>query len=277
MTPLRDRRPIEFHQLCAIARTVIQADPTISDNEWDQRTQDKAAAQGYDSPEPQMLVRALRHVENALTRTLGSRPLPAEVTLVPPPTIKPTQDDPPWRRTPGMAQQWASIAELIANLQGSKPSAPSSDVPEVTADEILPISEDAALQVFWNSVCPVDAAERVAVLRTFAEVAIERPAGWDPKAIRAEADQQQHRRGAVCLACRHADRPIDWHHVIQIQHGGSNTVRNRVPLCEICHARVHPWLPAPDPGTRRGGFVKAIALAGSVYPGEPIPTRRPKR
>ena len=32
------------------------------------------------------------------------------------------------------------------------------------------------------------------------------------------------------------------HHVIPIQHGGSNLVSNLVPLCEPCHAKVHPHL-----------------------------------
>lgn len=32
------------------------------------------------------------------------------------------------------------------------------------------------------------------------------------------------------------------HHVIQLQHGGTNCHLNFVKICEMCHAEVHPWL-----------------------------------
>jgi hypothetical protein len=46
--------------------------------------------------------------------------------------------------------------------------------------------------------------------------------------------------------CEHA------HHVIQLQHGGADIDLNKVPLCSICHAEIHPWMAGPDePVTKR--------------------------
>ncbi len=40
-----------------------------------------------------------------------------------------------------------------------------------------------------------------------------------------------------CFVCLEAS--VHRHHIIQIQHGGVNTWRNQVPLCEPCHRKVH--------------------------------------
>lgn len=45
----------------------------------------------------------------------------------------------------------------------------------------------------------------------------------------------------ACFVC--AKRAEVGHHVIQLQHGGTNDVFNIVPICESCHADIHPWLP----------------------------------
>lgn len=49
-----------------------------------------------------------------------------------------------------------------------------------------------------------------------------------------------------CWACRSFEALVS-HHVIQLQHGGNNDVRNIVLICEWCHAAIHPWLRAPEP------------------------------
>jgi hypothetical protein len=101
--------------------------------------------------------------------------------------------------------------------------------------------------------------DRLEVLRAFAELAIVRPAEWDPDAIRARA--HEHRLHAEqCGVCLAGDRVLSWHHIIQIQHGGSNTFRNRIALCASCHADIHPWLPTVP---RRGeGWSRFSDLAG---------------
>ena len=43
--------------------------------------------------------------------------------------------------------------------------------------------------------------------------------------------------GGICFVCGGEARHR--HHLIQIQHGGSNTQRNHVPLCKRCHSDVH--------------------------------------
>jgi 5-methylcytosine-specific restriction endonuclease McrA len=44
-----------------------------------------------------------------------------------------------------------------------------------------------------------------------------------------------------CWVCRSAP-PYHDHHIIQIQHGGTNEKMNRVGLCYDCHREVHPWM-----------------------------------
>lgn len=48
-----------------------------------------------------------------------------------------------------------------------------------------------------------------------------------------------------CFACL-THQPLNWHHIIQIQHGGSNHLRNRVEVCEECHEKIHPWMQQTD-------------------------------
>jgi hypothetical protein len=48
-----------------------------------------------------------------------------------------------------------------------------------------------------------------------------------------------------CASCWcHED--LLWHHIIQLQHGGSNVDSNLIAICETCHAAIHPWLKAPE-------------------------------
>lgn len=58
-----------------------------------------------------------------------------------------------------------------------------------------------------------------------------------------------------CFTCRSGERHLYWHHVLQVQHGGSNHPRNFVRICALCHKRVHPWLPMPDTMENRRGWV----------------------
>jgi hypothetical protein len=48
---------------------------------------------------------------------------------------------------------------------------------------------------------------------------------------------------AHCWVC-HVAKATCRHHIIQVQHGGGNDDRNIVPLCDGCHAEVHPWMDA---------------------------------
>lgn len=71
----KTRRPIAMHQLCAIARSVIEPDPTMTDSDWKEATRLKAARQGYDTIPPQMLASAMNRVEHAIKRPLPAAPV----------------------------------------------------------------------------------------------------------------------------------------------------------------------------------------------------------
>jgi hypothetical protein len=232
-------RPIQFHQLCAIARTVLQSEPTIDDSEWKERTKALLSKQGYDYPAPDMMARAMVQVEHALTRTLGKRPV--DLPLAPTKSVQPQQADPPWQRGKGGWNGWAAMAALMRKLGASGFSGRASyaSLPLATARETLAITEDQALHEFWRASSQLES--RLELLKTFAEIAIERPGDWDPEAVRARSGDHSLTAEA-CFACQSGTRERDWHHVIQIQHGGSNTPRNRVSICSACHADVHPWL-----------------------------------
>lgn len=38
-----------------------------------------------------------------------------------------------------------------------------------------------------------------------------------------------------------------WHHIVTVEHGGSNNPWNLVPICHVCHRRIHPWM-EEEPG-----------------------------
>lgn len=87
--------------------------------------------------------------------------------------------------------------------------------------------------------------QRIALLIEYAAIVVGPP---EPD-VRAETSRAVRRqRSNRCFACdwpkRMAGRLI-WHHIIQVQNGGSSRLWNLVRLCEDCHAQIHPWLPRP--------------------------------
>lgn len=71
-----DRKPIEYRQLCAIVKTILQHDPSIDDAEWKARTRDTLAKYGFQEPTTDALARAMSHMEYVLRATVGPRPMP---------------------------------------------------------------------------------------------------------------------------------------------------------------------------------------------------------
>lgn len=113
--------------------------------------------------------------------------------------------------------------------------------------------ETRLLDYFWA--CIRDEADRIAALRQLADVVLPRPSEWDEWAVRqAMAGVKMTLTADRCFACRTEERHIYWHHIIQVQHGGSSTPRNLVPLCHRCHRLVHPWLPEPTSRENRRGW-----------------------
>jgi 5-methylcytosine-specific restriction endonuclease McrA len=102
------------------------------------------------------------------------------------------------------------------------------------------LEEPWILSYFWDVIRR--GADHMAALVQLTQVTVQRPAAWAPDAVRSA--HQHGPRGIAtrqCFGCR-AERKLYVHHVIEIQHGGSNDPRNRVPLCFSCHQRLHPWL-----------------------------------
>jgi hypothetical protein len=118
------RRPLQFHQLCAIAKTVIEADRTITDGEWKVRVKELAARQGYANPTTPMLAEALTRVEKAVERQYGLRQVTEPSRA--PRAARGVLRDRPWPRPHLLSQRrWTSVRDLIQELQRSVPSVSS--------------------------------------------------------------------------------------------------------------------------------------------------------
>ena len=228
MSRIREFRAIEFHQACAIARVVLLREPTMTNFDWHEAVKDACVKQGYQPPEGDMLTRACAAVERALLQTMGPRPV-KEPGAAP---YEPKLEKPPL--TP---KEWAAFAVTIRSVLARTASIVPANVRTI-AVETLEVHEHAALDRFYLEA----QVDRMGALRRFAELAIFRDGDWDPAVIRATS-KQHNLRAQHCFGCAADNRPLNWHHVIQIQHGGSNLLRNRVALCDPCHADVHPWLP----------------------------------
>jgi len=246
---MKDYRPIEYRQVCAIARVVLLANPSMSDSEWKAATRELAAKQGWDEPPADMLARAMSAVERSIAQTIGLRP------LVDAPVREPAPQKPDMT-----AQDWKACAETLKHVLERSARAMPANVVKI-AKETWTITEHAALDQFYAE---AHEGDRLAALKRFAEIAIARDSDWDQAAVRAAASKGSL-FASQCFVCRRDGRSFHWHHVIQIQHGGSNLARNLVPLCEDCHAAIHPWLPRGTGRTTAGGWTSIGGLTPSAH------------
>lgn len=99
------------------------------------------------------------------------------------------------------------------------------------------------LMRFWRGVAHADAAGRLAALIRCASVVLGR-ADAVRRHLRRRTRQHETAGDGACWACGHARRRI-FHHIIQLQHGGTNARKNTVAICEECHAHIHPHLSMP--------------------------------
>lgn len=252
MSRMRDYRPIEFRQACAIARVVFLRDPGMTTFEWKESVKDACVKQGYLTPEGDMLTRAISAVERALEQTMGPRQTREDV----PPPVPPKPNGREWT-----AADYRALADTVKRIsaRSSGITAHRQNVTPFVAVERLDISEAAALDQFYIEVA---AGDRLGALKRFAEVAIVRPEDWDFGAIRAGKVTVS---GEDCFGCLRQARANNRHHVIQVQHGGSNYVRNIVNLCDDCHAAVHPWLPQIPRRERCGDWVTVGGVSASAF------------
>ena len=87
---------------------------------------------------------------------------------------------------------------------------------------------------------------RRAFLIRWSNVRCEPHKGLTPQERRARFNRTTRARDLSekkCWVCISKTRLVR-HHVIQVQHGGGNWHINIVPICEGCHAEVHPWMDA---------------------------------
>lgn len=97
------------------------------------------------------------------------------------------------------------------------------------------------------------------LLLLMTHVVIARPSHWDYAQVRKDHETAAGQRAPVvlgrvraCVACGDYAR-LYFHHVIEVQNGGSNWHWNQVQICFACHEYLHPWLkelpmtPAPRP------------------------------
>lgn len=248
------REPVTFRQLCAIARTVILEAPTIDNLEWQERVKDRVIGLGFDYPEdPAKVHHAMAAVEHALRKTLG----PRLVAVPTKPETAPETPAPPKEGRTSNPDGWDLVVKLMGQLGAATTSVRSSK-PRPPARN-FGVTEETALNDFWAAAA-VPGADRLALLKAIAEIAVVRPKDWDFEAERANADK--HSLWAdQCFACRQFVA-IAWHHIIQLQHGGSNYARNRVALCGTCHATVHPWLVGTP--VRGSGWTRVGVLAERI-------------
>ena len=239
---LIDRKPIGFPQLCALVRSIIQQEPTIDDHEWKTRTLERMAAMGFEEPDDHAMVnRAMSQVEFAVPKTLGPRLSPLKGNPEPAKPVEEYRFEGRTNRPAG----WDLVQKMMAELYPK--ASPDSAKPSQPEPADVPLTEIQAVNEFWHQ-CRQEGADKLALLRAFGEIAIIRSIDWNPERIRAEF-QTLWVKDVGCFACG-KDATV-WHHIIQIQHGGSNYVRNRVPLCEACHGSIHPWL---EKRPRSGGW-----------------------
>jgi hypothetical protein len=66
--PFRQYRPLEFRQVCAIARAVFHREAPVDDASWKAAVKTVCAHQGWEEPPSDLLSRALSAVEHALAR-----------------------------------------------------------------------------------------------------------------------------------------------------------------------------------------------------------------
>jgi hypothetical protein len=237
---MKEYRPVEFRVVCAIARVALLAAPRMTDAEWKAAVLDACAKQGWDNPPSDMLARALGAVERALAQTVGPRRSGETAAS---PSSAPTAGERYWT-----VADLKALADTVKRIQARSAGATPSNVRAIPLER-WEVSEPAALDEFYRQA----EGDRLAALKRFAEIAIARPADWDYADVRARAQARPH-YGGECYSCRKSSRVLVSHHVIQIQHGGSNYARNRVDICEPCHAAIHPWLPRPAAAEKSGWF-----------------------
>lgn len=100
------------------------------------------------------------------------------------------------------------------------------------------------LRQFWGAAGRGE--DKLALLRQHAEIRLRRRSVRSPHAIRREHNAQRlasRYRAHACFLC--SGKATQEHHIVQIQHGGTNRPENKVWVCTPCHRDIHPHMALP--------------------------------
>jgi hypothetical protein len=136
--------------------------------------------------------------------------------------------------------------------------------PRLDDAAISEAAERHLLKYFWMA----RADDPLNLLLAFTRIIVQRAPSWDVDAVRAAHGVNRGQPSTIrvtydrCGACG-ASVQLYAHHVIEIQNGGSNNIRNQVPLCFECHQYLHPWLTDDDCISKRNiGFESLAEMMG---------------
>lgn len=115
------------------------------------------------------------------------------------------------------------------------------------------VSLTSVLQEFWAAIRAGESP--LTLLQNTADTRLTRRPARSPHAVRRE--HNAHRLSAPykarpCFVC--SERATQEHHIVQIQHGGTNRAENKVWVCTPCHRQIHPQMAEP-PATAPIGVV----------------------
>lgn len=141
------------------------------------------------------------------------------------------------------------------------------------AVDTLPLEADV-LTSFWNR-CGAG-GDRLELLRELATVIVRTAPDWSPQATR-DAKVPQPYPATGCFTCYRRDRRHQWHHIVRVACGGSNSPWNLVALCHVCHRRIHPWMEPEKDNGRRPGFVTVGEIVTKLLTPGTFVVQRPRQ
>lgn len=95
-----------------------------------------------------------------------------------------------------------------------------------------------ALKHFWLRAAKGE--HRLGLLKQYARILVHGPQQY--ARVRRARRFTRPTAGGTCWACQRNTKKLVCHHIVQVQHGGRNVLKNLVWLCKGCHAEIHPWL-----------------------------------
>jgi 5-methylcytosine-specific restriction endonuclease McrA len=92
--------------------------------------------------------------------------------------------------------------------------------------------------------------DRLGLLVEWARVTVRARSDAELSMIRrgfnASKDEWRGHAGVgLCHACGRDGSRV-WHHIVQLQNGGTNSPNNLVKVCQPCHAVIHPFMPMTE-------------------------------